>query len=150
MKAKIRDAVLKKKEGTVVENLMTFCVGLIMIAAFLIVVLGGFKMVNDRWEMRQDCRAAMLLMETEGYLKEADQDSLVAELTALGLNDVDLHPGTGGADYTTDRRVHYGDPIYLHVTGTYSKKTLNWTATNPTTGESDETFEFRLQSTAKQ
>ena len=84
----LKDMIFKKKEATVIENMLVAMVSLIMVCAFLVIIFGAFAGISDKWSMRQAAREYLLIMETEGYLKPEDAADLVAELNSYGLTNV--------------------------------------------------------------
>lgn len=97
----MRNILFRKKEATVIENMLVSMISLVMVCAFLVIVFGAFSAINDKWSMRQVARETLLIMETEGYLKPEDEQALITELTGYGLYDINL---TG----TTKTEVDYG------------------------------------------
>ena len=72
--------IKKKRKGSVMENMIVMLLNMILLCAFLVIIFGAFSGVSDKWQMRQVAREYSLIMETEGYLKPADQASLIREL----------------------------------------------------------------------
>ena len=64
---------------------------------------------------QQIARSYMLIMETKGYLPEAEQNELILELEQMGVTNISIS-GTSVAP------VGYGQPIYLVVTGNIKMK----------------------------
>lgn len=108
---------LKKKDGSIVENILVAMVGITLVAAFIVIIFGAFSSISDKWGMRQVAREYLLIMETEGYLKPEDQTALINELEGYGLYNISLAG-------TTTREVDYGDRIYLSISGTYDDNVL--------------------------
>ncbi len=106
-----------KKKGSIMENMIVMLLNMILLCAFLVIIFGAFSGISDKWGMRQVAREYSLLMETEGYLKPADQANLISELQSYGLYDISLSG-------TTTREVNYGDRIYLCITGKYDERIL--------------------------
>ena len=106
-----------KKKGSIMENMIVMLLNMILLCAFLVIIFGAFSGVSDKWGMRQVAREYSLIMETEGYLKPADQASLIRELQGYGLYDISLSG-------TTTREVNYGDRIYLRISGKYDENIL--------------------------
>ena len=113
------EIIKKKKKASVIENTLVMFVNLILVCAFLVIVFGAFSGVSDKWGMRQAAREYMLIMETEGYLKPADQAALKAELESCGLYNISFSG-------TTTREVDYGERIYLCISGTYDDNILSF------------------------
>ena len=109
--------IKKKRKGSVMENMIVMLLNMILLCAFLVIIFGAFSGVSDKWQMRQVAREYSLIMETEGYLKPADQASLIRELQNCGLYDISLSG-------TTTREVNYGDKIYLRISGKYDERIL--------------------------
>lgn len=104
--------VKKKKEASIIENMLVTLLMTIIVCAFLVVIFGAFSGISDKWGMRQVAREYLLIMETEGYLSEADRANLIDELESYGLYNISLSG-------TTVSEVDYGDRIYLCISGTY-------------------------------
>ena len=107
----------KKKEASIMENMLVMLLELIVVCAFLVIIFGAFSGINDKWKMRQAAREYLLIMETEGYLSSTDQANLRAELESYGLYNISFSG-------TTVREVNYGDRIYLSIHGTYNDNIL--------------------------
>lgn len=65
----LKDVIFKKKEATVIENMLVAMVSLIMVCAFLVIIFGAFSGISDKWSMRQSAREYLLIMETEVVFK---------------------------------------------------------------------------------
>ena len=139
----LRDMIFKKKEATVIENMLVTMVSLIMVCAFLVIIFGAFAGISDKWSMRQAAREYLLIMETEGYLKPEDAVSLVAELNSYGLTSVSLSG-------TTMSEVDYGERIYLKITGTYDENVLAFAGGISKVTAHPTTIVISRQTTAKQ
>ncbi len=109
----------KKKEASIMENMIVALLNMILLCAFLVIIFGAFAGVSDKWGMRQVAREYTLIMETEGYLKPADQANLIRELEGYGLYNISLSG-------TTMSEVNYGDRIYLSISGTYDDNVLSF------------------------
>ena len=139
----LKDMIFKKKEATVIENMLVAMVSLIMVCAFLVIIFGAFAGSSDKWSMRQAAREYLLIMETEGYLKPEDAADLVAELNSYGLTNVSLSG-------TTMSEVDYGERIYLKITGTYDDNVLAFAGGISRVTAHPTTIVINRQTTAKQ
>ncbi len=81
----MRNILFRKKEATVIENMLVSMISLVMVCAFLVIVFGAFSSINDKWSMRQAARETLLIMETEGYLKPEDEQALLRSLVDMGF-----------------------------------------------------------------
>ncbi|SEI83085.1 hypothetical protein SAMN02910453_1434 [Lachnospiraceae bacterium A10] len=134
----------KKKEASgVVENMLVALIGIVMGTAFLVIIFGAFSGISDKWAMRQTAREYLLIMETEGYLKPADQSALIADLQSEGLYNISISG-------TTTREVNYGDRIYLKITGTYDDNILAFAGGISKVASHPTTITINRTSTAKQ
>ena len=134
----------KKKEASgVVENMLVAFIGIVMGTAFLVIIFGAFSGISDKWAMRQTAREYLLIMETEGYLKPADQSALIADLQSEGLYNISISG-------TTTREVNYGDRIYLKITGTYDDNILAFAGGISKVASHPTTITINRTSTAKQ
>lgn len=134
----------KRKEASgVVENMLVALIGIVMGTAFLVIIFGAFSGISDKWAMRQTAREYLLIMETEGYLKPADQSALIADLESEGLYNISISG-------TTTREVNYGDRIYLKITGTYDDNILAFAGGISKVASHPTTITINRTSTAKQ
>lgn len=133
----------KKKKGAVLENVLVMFVELVIVCAFMVIIFGAFSGISDKWGMRQAAREYLLIMETEGYLKPADEVALKAELEGYGLYNISF------AGSTTSE-VKYGQRIYLCIEGTYDDNILSFAGAVSKYTAHPGTVTIRRQSTAKQ
>ena len=92
----------------------------ITILAMSIVVTAYLEctgLMLKKLEISQLSRQYILKMETEGYLNESNKQSLLQELHALGVQNIDLSG-------TTLQPVSYGETILLKIKGTVSTRTI--------------------------
>lgn len=143
IKNKIKSILLKKKEASVIENMLVALIGITMMMAFLVIIFGSFASISSRWNMRQVAREYLLVMESDGYLSSTDQAALIAELESYGLYNVSLAG-------TTVREVDYGDRIYLKITGTYDDNILQFAGGLSKVASNPVTMTINRQTTAKQ
>ena len=132
-----------KKKASVIENVLVCLIMIVMTCAFLVIVFGAFSSINDKWTMRQAARETLLIMETEGYLKPADKQNLLNELSDCGLYNISLSG-------TTESEVGYGNRIYLNITGTYDDNILAFAGGISKVAKHPTTVTIKRQSTAKQ
>ena len=135
--------IKKKREASVIENTLVMFVNLVLVCAFLVIIFGAFLGISNKWGMRQAAREYMLIMETEGYLKPADQAALKAELESYGLYNISF---TG----TTTSEVDYGERIYLCISGTYDDNILSFAGAISKYSTHPSSITIRRQTTAKQ
>ena len=140
---RIKDILLKKKKGTVVENMLVALIGMVMVCAFLVIIFGAFATISDKWKMRQAARETLLIMETDGYLKPADKAVLLSELRECGLYNISIAG-------TTEHQVGYGDRIYLRISGTYDDNILAFAGGISKVARHPTAISIKRQSTAKQ
>lgn len=133
----------KKEAGSVIENMLVALTGIVMITAFLVIVFGAFASISDKWHMNQVAREYLLIMETEGYLTDADKANMIGELEECGLYNISLSG-------TTMSEVGYGERIYLKISGTYDNNVLRFTGGFSKVTESPMAITIERQSTAKQ
>lgn len=135
--------IKKKKQGAIMENMIVMLLNMILLCAFLVIIFGAFAGISDKWGMRQAAREYTLIMETEGYLKPADQAALIAELESYGMHDISLSG-------TTMSEVNYGDRIYLCISGKYDDNVLAFAGGLSKVTEHTSTVTINRQTTAKQ
>lgn len=135
--------IKKKKEASVMENMLVMMLEMIVVCAFLVIIFGAFSGISDKWGMRQVAREYMLIMETEGYLKPTDEANLVTELESYGLYNISLSG-------TTRSEVDYGSRIYLNINGTYNDNILAFAGGISRYTEHPTSITINRQTTAKQ
>lgn len=133
----------KKKEASIMENMIVMLLNTIVVCAFLVIIFGAFAGISDKWGMRQVAREYTLIMETEGYLSSADQANLIRELESYGLYNISLSGTTTG-------EVDYGERIYLNITGTYDDNILAFASGISKVTEHPSQITIKRQTTAKQ
>ena len=133
----------KKRKASVIENTLVMFINLVLVCAFLVIIFGAFSGISDKWGMRQVAREYMLIMETEGYLKPADQAALKAELENYGLYNISF-------SRSTTSEVNYGDRIYLCISGTYDDNVLAFAGAISKYTTHPSSITIRRQTTAKQ
>lgn len=137
------EVLKKKKQASMIENMLVMMINMVVMCAFLVIIFGAFSGISDKWGMRQTAREYMLIMETEGYLPTADQTALIAELESYGLYNISLSG-------TTMREVNYGDRIYLKISGTYNENVLAFAGGISRVSDHPVTITINRQTTAKQ
>ena len=137
------EKIKKKKEASIIENMLVLLLMNIIVCAFLVVIFGAFSGISDKWGMRQVAREYLLIMETEGYLSATDQANLIDELESYGLRNISLSG-------TTVSEVDYGDRIYLCISGTYDENFLAFAGGISKVTENPVRITINRQTTAKQ
>ena len=137
------EKIKKKKEASIIENMLVLLLMNIIVCAFLVVIFGAFSGISDKWGMRQVAREYLLIMETEGYLSATDQANLIDELESYGLRNISLSG-------TTVSEVDYGDRIYLCISGTYDENILSFAGGISKVTENPVMITINRQTTAKQ
>ena len=135
--------IKKKKEASIIENMLVALIGIVMMMAFLVIIFGAFSSISDKWSMRQVAREYLLIMETEGYLTALDQEALITELEEYGLYNISLSGSTMS-------EVDYGDRIYLNISGTYDDNILAFAEGISKVASHPVSITIERQSTAKQ
>ena len=135
------EVLKKKKQASMIENMLVMMINMVVMCAFLVIIFGAFSGISDKWGMRQTAREYMLIME--GYLPAADQTALIAELESYGLYNISLSG-------TTMREVNYGDRIYLKISGTYNENVLAFAGGISRVSDHPVTITINRQATAKQ
>lgn len=139
----MRRKIIQKKKGAIMENMLVALLGMVMTAAFLVIIFGAFSGISDKWGMRQVAREYLLIMETEGYLNSSDESNLRNDLSTLGLKNIDLSG-------TTKTEVGYGNRIYLKIRGTYDDNVLAFAGGISRVTSHPTTITINRESTAKQ
>ena len=106
----------KKSEGNVM-NLVTIGITILAMSLVVSAYLECTGLMMKKLEISQLSRKYILLMETEGYLNEQHKQTLLQELQALEVRNIDLSG-------TTLYPVSYGETILLKIKGTISTKVL--------------------------
>ena len=133
----------KKKDAAITENLLVLLVGIFITMAVIVIIMGAFKSISDKWEMRQIAREYILQMETEGYLSSSNEASLIKALENYGLYNISLND-------TTVSEVPYGSKITLSIEGTYEDNILVFAGAVSKITSNPTTVKIIRQSTAKQ
>lgn len=110
-------AIEKKECGgsTYVATMISiFIIVLLFLALFL-----NYAQVQTQNRIERTYRKYLLKMETEGYLTSAESGALIAELTALGVKNIDL----SGSSLSP---VGYGQEVVLHIVGDVDIDKLNF------------------------
>lgn len=121
MKSK-RNLLQEKTEGasTYVATLVSiFFMVILFLALFL-----NYAQVVEQNKVERIYRQYLLRMEREGYLTAADRTSLLTELEAVGLENIDL----SGTSMTA---VGYGNEVRLCIRGDLQVDRLEFTGGNP-------------------
>lgn len=89
-----------------------------MISIFVLVGLFAalfytFAQISTQNKIERTYRQYLLVMETQGQLTSSAKAQLIADLTALGMENIDL---TG----TSESPVAYGGTVTLHISGDLS------------------------------
>jgi hypothetical protein len=100
---------MRKNAGNVGQLMST---GLCMLALTVITMayFNCIELVQQKTQAGQLARKYILKMETVGYLTEEEQTSLVVELEALGITEINLENSTTAPE-------GYGQPIELDIRG---------------------------------
>lgn len=109
---------MKKKKGAAEIMIMTY----IGIFFFLIIYLVMVKEIYPHkiyTDIRHIVREYALKMESDGYLSPSNYTNLQSDLTAIGLNPVDVT-----IEYTSVK-VPYGSDVFLNVTYNYKNQKKN-------------------------
>lgn len=119
MKKRI-DRFLEKISGARTEGDSTYVAT--MISIFVLVGLFAalflsFAQISSQNKIERTYRQYLLVMETQGCLTASAKAQLIADLTALGLTNIDL---TG----TSETPVPYGGTITLHIEGDLKKEAV--------------------------
>lgn len=139
----MREIIRKKKEASIMENMIVMLLNMIVVCAFLVIIFGAFSGISDKWGMRQVAREYTLIMETEGYLSAHDQANLISELESYGLYNITLSG-------TTTSEVEYGGRIYLKISGTYNDNILAFAGGISRVADHPSQITINRQTTAKQ
>lgn len=139
----MQEMIMKKKQASIIENMLVMLLELIVVCAFLVVIFGAFSGISDKWGMRQVAREYILIMETEGYLSSTDQGNMIAELEGYGLYNISLAG-------TTTSEVSYGQRIYLCISGTYNENVLSFAGGLSKVIDNPVQITINRQTTAKQ
>jgi len=100
-----------------------------LIAIFVIVILFmalfySFAQIQQQNKVVRVYRQYLMEMETQGYLTPGAKTRLTAELTALGVSNLDF---TG----TSLAPVGYGQPVTIHIQGDLAVSQLNFATSTP-------------------
>lgn len=100
---------MKKEKGNVGELLSTgLC--LLALTGLMLSYLSCVSVLQQKEQVGQIARKYILRMETLGMLTGEDEQSLLAELTDVGVSEADLQG-------STTWQVPYGESIVLQIRG---------------------------------
>ena len=108
-KQKNRNAILKQKikgDSTYIATLIS----IFMLVAVFAVLFYSVAQISSQNKIERAYRQYLLQMETQGYLTDSARASLIQDLTALGVTNIDLSG-------TTISPVEYGGKVVLHISG---------------------------------
>ena len=102
-----------KGDSTYVATMISIFVLVGLFAALFL----SFAQISSQNKIERTYRQYLLVMETQGCLTASAKAQLIADLTALGLTNIDL---TG----TSETPVAYGGTITLHIEGDLVKDAI--------------------------
>lgn len=108
---------MKKKKGSYISTLVVVFLIMVPIVAIVGTYLNSNKDSVVISKIDKVVNEYMLRMESVGYLDSLNEDSIISELNAIGIENVSLNG-------STKVKGSYGDRIYLKVKGEYSMKAL--------------------------
>lgn len=101
----------EKKKGEFTD-IMAVVIFMFMSAVIFQVFLNNQKAVDIKDDIDATINQYVLCLETDGYLSETNQNSLINDLTKLGVTDIDLT----GTDDVMNPKI-YGERVALQVKG---------------------------------
>lgn len=108
---------MKKNTGTI-EKMIIPVIAILASILIIITYANNIKPVNDIDKARGVARNYILRMESNGYLRDNDEDNLIRELKSIGITNVSL---TG----TTRKPVGYSNNIVLSINGDIKSDNMN-------------------------
>lgn len=129
----------KKTKGASTYVSTLICIFVITIL-FLALFLNYAQVVNQN-KVERVYRKYLLRMEREGYLTAADKTSLITELEAVGLKNIDL----SGTSMTA---VGYGNEVRLCISGDLEIDKIEFVDGSPTRKKGDIHIEIERTGTA--
>lgn len=117
-----------------------------LIAIFVILVLFTslfyvYAQIQKQNKVERVYRQYLLEMETKGYLTSSAKARLISDLTACGVENIDL---TG----TSQSPVGYGQPVYLCIKGDLKVDRLNFVGSNASKGQGVMHIDIKKSGTA--
>lgn len=106
----------RKSKGNVMD-LVTIGITILAMSIVVMAYLECSGLMMKKLEISQVSRRYILKMETLGYLNEQDRQEMIAELTNLGMQGIDISG-------STLQQVQYGDTIVLRIKGTIGARTI--------------------------
>lgn len=98
----------KKTAGD--STYMATMISIFVLVGLFAALFFSFAQISTQNQIERTYRQYLLVMETQGCLTSSAKAQLIADLTALGLTNIDL---TG----TTESEVAYGGTVTLHIEG---------------------------------
>lgn len=120
---KVKSLVTREKEegSTVISKFLVVIITIVVVAMLAVQYISYVKVLDIKDEISITMRKYIIRMETMGYLTDDNKESMLQELNAIGVSNVDFSG-------TTISEVPYGDTIDLHITGKLGVKTYNFLA----------------------
>jgi len=110
--------LFRKSKGDVVTDLAIPLITLIIIGVLLVATLSFVKENKRLDDMDRIGRQYMLHMESDGYLTDANKQSLISKLESIGAKSISLSG-------TTTSSVEYGNEINLMISCDIEIDTIN-------------------------
>ena len=101
---------LKDKKTAGDSTYVATMVSIFVLVGLFAALFFSFVQISAQNKIERTYRQYLLVMETQGYLTSSAKAQMIADLTALGLTNIDL---TG----TTETEVAYGGTVTLHIEG---------------------------------
>lgn len=106
----------RKSKGNVMD-LVTIGITILAMSIVVMAYLECSGLMMKKMEISQVSRKYILKMETLGYLNEQNKQAMIAELTNLGMQGIDISG-------STLQQVPYGETIVLRIVGTIGGRTI--------------------------
>jgi len=101
---------LKEKKTNGDSTYVATMISIFVLVGLFAALFFSFAQISAQNKIERCYRQYLLVMETQGCLTASAKAQLLTDLTALGLENIDL---TG----TTETEVAYGGTVTLHISG---------------------------------
>lgn len=133
----LKRTLLKKKSGeSVLSGACMLSLTIIVMFLLLLLFFNYYKTINAAEDIHMKARSYLLKMELNNCLDQNDINTLVADLTELGMTNIKLSGNfastvSSGYIRVNEYEGEYGERVYLRIEGTLNvdTKTIDFLGT---------------------
>ena len=111
--------MLKKRKGSSVIDFIPILMALFVVTIMVVILTSWVVNIENKNRIDLIARKYLLQMETEGYLTQEGEQSLLSELKENKMTNISLLG-------TSTSQVGYGNHIELHINGSLEIHNLKW------------------------